>query len=316
MLFSELPDIIVIRLGDIETMQKAINDFLGFVESSRSSKTYATYKNALQTFAAVVGDNAPLTKETYVKFLRKTTDMNPSTQALCRSAIKGLYFFAADTDSGINTSFFHQTDKRYALKPGKRIVLINQEGIEKIIHYVNTIRKELTDLRDRAFILLLADTGLRVSEACSLKIGDVDLLEQKAVVVGKRDKQDIIHISNRAMAALREYLRARPNIMKAAPLFLRHDKRAGDAIKPVTPGIMWHAIKRRATEAGVDPETIRVHDFRHYFVTVVYHAKGIKMAQKLARHDRIATTDRYTHLIEDEGEAYDEIFNRESPLPY
>src|SRR5688572_6933430 len=126
-------------------MNKAINDFLDFVSSSRSNKTYATYKNALQTFAAVVGDNAPLAKETYIKFLRKTTDMNPSTQALCRSAVKGLYFFAADTDSNINTSFFQQTDKRYALKAGKRLVMINQEGIEKIIQYVNTMRKDITD---------------------------------------------------------------------------------------------------------------------------------------------------------------------------
>lgn len=290
-------------------MKKAISDYLDFVYQSRSQKTAATYKGALQSFSDVVGDDAPLTKETYIKFLRATSDMNPSTQALCRSAIKGLYFFQADSVGGIDTSFFHMSDKRYALKPSKRLILFNREGIEKIIAYVNTIRNDITDFRDRAFVLLLADSGLRVSEACNMRIGDVDLLEERAVIIGKGNKQAVIKISSRTAQAIKDYLIETTNATRWVPLFRRHDSRARGQIKSVTPGIMWHAIKQRATEAGVDPKTVRIHDFRHYFVTVVYQSKGIKLAQKLARHERIGTTDRYTHLVEDEGEAYDEIFN-------
>jgi integrase len=156
----------------------------------------------------------------------------------------------------------------------------------------------------------LADTGLRVSEACGLQIGSIDWNEQRAVVIGKGNKQAVINLSNRVIAALRDYLALRGNSSASSPLFIRHDKRVGNLIKPVDAGGMWYAIKRRAVEAGVDPKTIRVHDFRHYFVTIVYHAKGIKLAQKLARHESVETTSRYTHLIEDEGEAYDEIFNK------
>jgi len=288
-------------------MQKAIDEFLGFIERSRSSKTYITYKTALQTFVQTVGEDAELTKETYINFLRSTSSMNPSTQALCRSAIKGLYFFQADNAGGVETSFFQQTDKRYALKPGKRLILFDQDGIEKTIHYTETLQSKPGELRDRAFIVLLADSGLRVSEACGLKIGDVDLVERRAVVTGKGNKQAIVKISRRTAGAIRDYFAVR-SVSKAMPVFIRHDRKAGERILPVTPAIMWNYIKRRALEAGVDPATIRVHDFRHYFVTTVYHAKGIKMAQRLARHERIETTNRYTHLVEDEGEAYDEIF--------
>lgn len=287
-------------------MQTAINAYLKFVYQSRSVKTHTTYKNTLQTFSQVVGDNAPLTKDTYIKFLRETASMNPSTQALCRSAIKGLYYFAADTDPGVDVSFFRMSDKRYAIKPPKTLIMFNREGIEKTIAYVTTIRKTAEDLRDRAFVLLLADSGLRVSEACNLRMKDVDWREQRAVVMGKGDKEAVIHLSNRTIDALVAYTYGRN---PATPLFIRHDKRA-KGIMPVTPSYMWHYVKRRITEAGVDPKTIRVHDFRHYFVTVVYQSKGIKLAQRLARHERIGTTDRYTHLVEDEGEAYDEIFNR------
>lgn len=291
-------------------MKKAIDAYLYFVDKKHRPKTYRTYQGALQTFIDIVGNDAPLTKDAYIKFLKTSSDMNPSTQAICRSAIKGLYFFAADVDPSIDTAFFRQTDKRYALKPSKRLILFNKDGIEQIIKHMNTMRTEKPeDYRDKAFILLLADSGLRISEACHLQIGDVDFLEHKAVIIGKGNKEAVIHTSNRTAEAIGDYLQFRNYSAKSSPLFIRHDKRVSDLIKPVKPDGMWHAIKRRAIEAGVDPATVRPHDFRHYFVTVVYHAKGIRLAQKLARHERIETTSRYTHLIEDEGEAYDEIFN-------
>jgi integrase/recombinase XerC len=293
-------------------MQKQIDAFLDFVYQSRSPKTHSMYKIALQVFVKAVGNDAPLTKETYVKFLRNSTTLNPSTQALYRSAIKGLYFFAADTDPSIPTTFFEQTNKRLALKPGKSLILFNREGIEKILTYCNTIRNDLTDLRDRAFVLLLADSGLRVSEACALRIGYVDLLECQAVVIGKGNKQAIVQFSQRVADALRDYLQAREYTSKAVPLFIRHSKKAGDKIQQVKAGDMWHAIKQRATEAGVDPATIRVHDFRHYFVTIVLaSSNNIKLAQTLARHERVETTGRYAHLVGDASKAYDEIFNKE-----
>lgn len=285
-------------------MKNTISEFLDLIKGLRKKKTYEAYRDALRVFVEIVGEDAPLTKETYIKFLKRTTGMNPSTQALCRSAIGRLYRFA---DAPV--SFFHQVNLDYALKPSKSIVLFNKEGIEKIIGYVVATRKTVEDERNRSFVLLLADTGLRVSEACNLLVGDIDLLEQKFVVIGKGNKPAIVHFSNRTAEAIRDYLRM-TMLYKSAPLFIRHDKKAKGMTLPVTPGSMWHVIKKIAVLAGVDPKSIRVHDFRHYFVTAVYHAKGIKAAQKLARHESIKTTDRYTHLVEDEGQMYDEIFNR------
>lgn len=288
-----------------------INRFLDFVRNSRSLRTYDTYKQALQSFVDIVGKDAPLVKETYIKFLHNTTNMNPSTQALCRSAIKGLYLFAADTDPDISTAFFEQVNKRLALKPGKRLILFNREGIEKILTHCNIMRNEIAELRDRAFIFLLADSGLRISEACQLRIGSIDLLECHVVVIGKGNKQAVVKFSNRTADAIRDYLQARENTVKAAPLFIRHTKKAGNKILQVKSGDMWHAVKQRTKEAGVDPKTIRVHDFRHYFVTVVLAAShNLKLAQELARHERIETTGRYAHLVDDSAQAYNEIFNK------
>ena len=74
---------------------------------------------------------------------------------------------------------------------------------------------------------------------------------------------------------------------------------------------MWKAIKDRITEAGVDRRIVRIHDFRHYFVTMIYLTKkDLKLSQELARHKSISTTYRYAHLGNEIEMAYDEIFNK------
>ena len=151
-----------------------------------------------------------------------------------------------------------------------------------------------------------------------IKRSDIDWLEQRAVIIGKGDKQAVIRFSNRSIESLKEYLRARsvvdPNSripLSSQPLFARHDIRASKKIRPITAGGMWKAIKDRITEAGVDRHTVRIHDFRHYFVTMTYLAKrDLKLSQELARHESISTTNRYAHFGGEADAAYDEIFNK------
>ncbi len=176
----------------------------------------------------------------------------------------------------------------------------------------------MEDLRDRAFVLTLADTGLRISEACALKRGDIDWLEQRSILIGKGDKQAVVYFSNRCIEALKVYLHARADVepnsrtpLGSQPLFARHDIRASKKIKPITAGGMWKAIKSRIEEAGVERNAVRIHDFRHYFVTMTYLAKGnLKLSQELARHESIHTTNRYAHFNTEIAKAYDEIFNK------
>ena len=74
---------------------------------------------------------------------------------------------------------------------------------------------------------------------------------------------------------------------------------------------MWKAIKSRIEEAGVERSAVRILDFRHYFVTITFLAKGnLKLSQELARHKNISTTTRYTHFGDEADIAYDEIFNK------
>jgi len=298
--------------------QAQINHFLTTL--NRSPKTVRSYKNAISQFTIITGGE--LTMENYRKFLHALHDHSPATQRQYRTAVRNLYAFTGAGD----TSKMDAVDRHYISLQGERIVNFDREAIERVIKYCQGLTGDLLALRDKAFILTLVDTGLRISEACALKRGDIDWREQRAVIIGKGNKQAAVRFSNRAIAALKEYLQARASIdtnsrapLASQPVFARHDKCASKKIKRVVPSGMWKAIKGdpvrgvagRITEAGVDRESIRIHDFRHYFVTITYLATNdLKKSQEFARHKSIQTTNRYAHLGGELDEVYDQIFNK------
>jgi site-specific recombinase XerD len=303
-------------------MNEQIEHFLTTFQ--RSPRTIFAYRNALTQFVKAVGENADLTTETYIKFLTFVKSKSPSTQRVYRTAVLKFYAFC----KAGNWAELKEATEHYTRNQGRRIVNFNREALEKVLAYCESLQgnastsfsTNLAALRDRAFVLTLVDTGLRISEACSLKRGDIDWLEQRAIIIGKGDKQAVIRFSNRAIEALKVYLRERAGVepnsrmpLASQPLFARHDIRASKRIRPISTGGMWKAIKARMTEAGVDHRLVRIHDFRHYFVTMTYLAKGnLKLSQELARHESISTTNRYAHFGGEADVAYDEIFNKKN----
>ncbi len=293
-------------------MKTEINHFLETLD--RSPRTIVTYRNALIQFINEVGEDAELNTETYTKFLASLKNVSPSTQRIYTTAVRKFYAFC----KAGNWAELQEATDHYTRKPGRRIVNFNREALEKVVAYCEALSGDLPALRDRAFVLTLVDTGLRISEACALKRSDIDWLEGRAVIIGKGDKQAVVRFSNRSMEALKDYLHARsvvdPNSripLSSQPLFARHDIRASRKVRPITAGGMWKAIKGRMTEAGVDRRVVRIHDFRHYFVTMTYLAKrDLKLSQELARHESISTTNRYAHFGGEADAAYDEIFNQ------
>ncbi len=176
-------------------------------------------------------------------------------------------------------------------------------------------------MRDRAFMLTLADTGLRVHEACALRRGDIDWNEGRAVIIGKGDKQAVVRFSTRAMRVLKDYLSLRAALdggsgrpLPSLPLFARHDKGAGKKVKPITTTTGRNIVTDRVREilGGESVGRITPHSFRHYFVTAVLRGSGnLKLAQELARHSNIQVTQRYAHLSDDElDKGYYEIFEK------
>lgn len=205
-----------------------------------------------------------------------------------------------------------------------------RNNIEKLNIYVNNLiyspcdseRDHLIQLRDRAFLITLADTGLRVHEACKLRRGDIDWQEGRAVIIGKGDQEAVVRFSRRALGVLKDYISARSGLdgasgrpLTALPLLVRHDDRASNKVLPISTTTGRNIVSQRVREALGEQAvgSITPHSFRHYFVTMVLRGSGgnLKLAQELARHRDTSTTQLYAHLSNDElDRGYFEIFDR------
>jgi len=220
-------------------MKTEINHFLNTLD--RSPKTIFAYRNALAQFIKVVGEDAQMNIESYTAFLREIKLKSPSTKGIYTTAVRQLYAFC----KAGNSDELKEATKHYTRNQGKRIVNFNREAVERVIEFCSSLRGDtsasrntnLEALRDRAFVLTLVDTGLRISEACALKRSDVDWMEQRAIIIGKGDKQAVVRFSNRSIDALKAYLHARSSVepnsrtpLGSQPLFARHDKGAGKKI--------------------------------------------------------------------------------------
>lgn len=275
----------------------------------RLPNTLRTYRQVLSQYFEIAGEE--LNDENYELFLVALRGHSPSSKRVHISAVMGLYAYCEIGDLNRRAKL----NKHYTRKIKTKPVVFDRPAVEKILTYCDGLRGDLIQLRDRAFVLTLADTGLRISELASLTRGEIDWQEERVLITGKGDKTAVVRFSHRSIEALREYLQARSKLdgesgkpLGSLPLFAQHGKTK--KIKPMTIDGMRKAIKERMTEAGA---RCRIHDFRHYFVTVVMLASGgnLKMAQELARHSSTQTTQRYAHLTGSElDKNYDEIFNQ------
>jgi integrase len=275
----------------------------------RLPNTLKTYRWALSYYFDIAGE--ALNDEAYEKFLAAIRNLSPSSKRVLRSAVMGLYGYCEAGD----LTKRQKLNAHYMRKIKTQPVTFDREGVEKIISHCDTLRGNLMELRDRAFVLTLVDTGFRISELCSLKRNDIDWRDERVVITGKGEKTAVVRFSRKAVAALKDYLSARATMdgssgkaLGSLPLFAQHGR--AKKVKPMSIDGMRKAIKERMKEAGA---RVRIHDFRHYFVTMVMLASGgnLKMAQELARHESTITTQRYAHFTNSElDENYDKIFNQ------
>lgn len=322
------------------TIQQAAQAYIQSVQAARRLNTYKTYKNAITLFLDVLDqhavspsdDAARLPDESITWTISALKDYSVATERLYLTAIAGFFeFLFAEQLASPNLPRIKSLISRRARRPTQRLPQFPTNDIAAIIFYVinnaATWRQQDTRdheylrlLRDKAFILVLADTGLRVHEACNLDRGSIDWEEAKAIVEIKGGRESIVRFSERSLLAMRAYITARAAIdgasgrpLASLPLFARHDRGAGKKVKRITPTTGRNIINHYVAEV-LGPQaigTITPHSFRHYFVTVVLRASGnLKMAQELARHKNIAVTQRYAHLSDDElDKGYHGIFN-------
>lgn len=313
------------------------------IQLSRSENTAIAYSKSIIIFERLLNDlgfdadmdlTDKLNEDIVAKYAKYLKKFSPATEQLYLIAIKRFYqFLVAEDLAVINLQKLQMIIQSRSRRLGQRLPQFPKTDIEKVIQYavselkiisnIEEERNQLIRLRDHAFILTLADTGMRVHEACKLRRGNIDWNEFKALIIGKGNSQAIVRFSTRSVSAIKLYLSMRAKLdgssgrpLPTLPIFSRHDKGSGKMVKHISTTTGRNIIKRRVKEIlGEDAAgTITPHSFRHYFVTNVLIGSGgnLKLAQELARHKNIQVTQRYAHLNDDElDKGYYEIFEND-----
>ena len=158
---------------------------------------------------------------------------------------------------------------------------LSHDEIQKLIENAKFKKHEL-------LIKLLYSSGLRVSEAVSLKVEDINFEEKTVKVIsGKGDKQRITIISEKLLEDIKDYLGER----NEGYLFVGID---GEC--PLSTKTAQKVIPLIAKKAGLQKK-VTPHVLRHSFATHLLN-KGvdIRFIQELLGHENLQTTQIYTHV--------------------
>ncbi|MFM7404198.1 MAG: tyrosine recombinase XerC [Erythrobacter sp.] len=144
--------------------------------------------------------------------------------------------------------------------------------------------------RDRAVLLLMYGSGLRIAEALSLTGRDANPGET-LLVKGKGGKQRVVPLLPITRAALSEYARACPwPLTVAEPLF------RGAKGGPLSPGMVQRAMAQARRALGL-PDTATPHALRHSFAThLLYAGADLRSLQELLGHASLGSTQIYTRV--------------------
>ena len=178
--------------------------------------------------------------------------------------------------------------KYFSLEESKKILKLYQNG------------KKVNEIRDHAILHIFLNCGLRLSEIVNLNIDDVNLNEDKIIILGKGNKERIGYLNKSTKIALMKYLDIRNNMLidpqndpKALFISSYKTRISASGIKRL--------VKKAYYFAKVDSQNHSTHSMRHTCATLMYRSGiDIKIIKEVLGHVQIDTTEIYTHLHDQE----------------
>jgi integrase/recombinase XerD len=149
-----------------------------------------------------------------------------------------------------------------------------------------------------ALLELLYGTGLRVSELVGLPLSAVVRDRDVLVVRGKGDKDRMVPLSDPARDAIRAWLALRQELLGKKPSKWLFPGRGRSG--HLTRSGFAQALIKVGIRAGIDPRRLSPHVLRHAFAThLLANGADLRVVQELLGHADIATTEIYTHVLDE-----------------
>ena len=271
-----------------------LEDFLNYIKyvKSRSNNTILAYEKDINDFFLYV-DKKDINHIVMRRYLTKLSSENISKSSISRkvSAIKTFFRYLLENNhissNPISNISLPKTEKKLP-------IYINENLLDKLLKLPDI--NNIFGMRDSAILELTYSTGLRISELLSLKITDINLSSDELRVLGKRNKERIVLIGKYAQEALTRY------IYSSRPFILKPDVNSHDALFLGKSGTKMVATSVRRminkyTNQLSENIHISPHILRHSFAThMLNNGADIKTIQELLGHERLETTQIYTHV--------------------
>jgi len=157
--------------------------------------------------------------------------------------------------------------------------------------------------RDRALLELLYATGARISEACGLSIGDLDLDARLVRLYGKGAKERIVPFGTAAAGALDNWFSPRGRARLVPTKWQRRSDAEAVFLNlrggRLTRQAAWLVVKKYGERAGISGD-ISPHVLRHSCAThLLDHGADLRVVQEILGHASISTTQLYTRVSQE-----------------
>jgi len=270
-------------------------------EAGLSDRTLEAYRGDLSKFLAWLPRNGvaafaelrrPEPIEQFLSSLR-AAGLAPPSVARALTSIRMLVRFALDEgDLAVDPSRGLHTPRLSRILPG----VLPYAMVETLLEPGDAAGWK--DTRDTALLEVLYSTGCRISEALGLTLDRLPHRGRAGVpvlrVLGKRDKERLVPLGNRARTALDAWLDGHWIALAGRTgTDLVFISRSG---RPLNRRDAWAALKVRCAQRGL-PVSISPHTLRHSFAThLLEGGADLRAVQELLGHADVGTTQIYTHV--------------------
>lgn len=226
----------------------------------------------------------------YLSYQDNDRDNSTTTRSRKVSSLRSFYKYMTTVSKALdeNPTLELELPKMKKRNP----VYLTLDESKKLLETVAKEKNAFLRYRDFAIILLFLTTGIRLSELSSMNVLSIKDLE--FTVIGKGNKERTVYMTGAAKYAIDQYIAVRPEVEDEKALFLSNRKQR------MSNRAIQHMIEKYIAKAGFDTRKYSTHKLRHTAATLMYRqGVDIRTLQKVLGHTSVATTQIYTHVVDD-----------------
>ncbi len=178
-------------------------------------------------------------------------------------------------------------------------IFVREDQMDRLLDG-NYFPEDFVGVRDRLILLAFYSTGMRLSELTGLALDDVDCKQSQVRVTGKRNKQRVIPFGSEMMSSIHSYLAMRHAMLMEKGIesnwFFVSEKSGNRISDSKVRQIVQAYLGQVTTLRKKSP-----HVLRHSFATsMLNHRADLQSVKELLGHERLSTTEIYTHTTFEE----------------